>query len=87
LPRCSPTRVLPYPARGYVSGGADEKKFRWEAISDRRSELGIRVKQGAEYDLTVEARGFQPQTRKIDAREGNREDPTLQMDRLAGGKP
>jgi Carboxypeptidase regulatory-like domain len=65
----------------------DEKKFRWEAMSDRRGELGIRVKQGAEYELTIEARGFKPQTRKIDAREGNREDLTLQMERLAGGKP
>jgi len=65
----------------------DEKKFRWEAMSDRRGELGIRVKQGAEYELTVEARGFQPQTRKIDAREGDREDLTLQMERVAGGKP
>ncbi len=66
---------------------ADEKKFRWEAMSDRRGELGIRVKQGAEYELTVEARGFQPQTRKIDARDGNREDLTLQMQQIAGGKP
>jgi hypothetical protein len=66
---------------------ADEQKYRWEALSDRRGELGIRVKQGAEYELTIEARGFQPQTRKIDAREGDREDLTLQMEKLAGGKP
>jgi hypothetical protein len=64
----------------------DEQKFRWEALSDRRGELGIRVKQGAEYEMTIEARGFKPQTRKIDAREGNREDVTLQMEQLAGGK-
>jgi hypothetical protein len=66
---------------------ADEQKFRWEAMSDRRGELGIRVKQGAEYELIIEARGFKPQTRKIDAREGDREDLTLQMEQLAGGKP
>ena len=65
---------------------ADEQKFRWEAMSDRRGELGIRVKQGAEYELTVEARGFKPQTRKIDARQGDRQDLTLQMEQLAGGK-
>ena len=65
----------------------DEQKFRWEAISDRRGELGIRVKQGAEYELTIEAHGFNPQTRKIDAREGNHEDLTFQMEPLAGGKP
>jgi hypothetical protein len=64
-----------------------EQKFRWEAISDGRGELGIRVKQGAEYELMIEAHGFKPQTRKIDARGGNREDLTLQMEPLAGGKP
>ena len=65
----------------------DESKYRWEAISDRRGELGVRVKQGAEYELTIEAHGFKPQTRKINAREGNREDLTFQMEPFAGGKP
>jgi hypothetical protein len=80
--------------RGFALPGARvrvrrevEKKFRWEATSDRQGELGIRVPQGAEYELTVEARGFKPQTRKVDAREGNREDLTLQMEQVAGGKP
>jgi hypothetical protein len=65
----------------------DEKKFRWEAMSDRQGELGIRVKQGAEYELTVDAHGFKPQARKIDARGGDREDLTLLMEPVAGGKP
>jgi hypothetical protein len=65
---------------------ADEQKYRWEAMSDRRGELGIRVKQGAEYILSIEARGFKSQTRKIDAREGNQEDLTFQMEPLSGGK-
>jgi hypothetical protein len=65
----------------------DEQKFRWEAISDRRGELGVRVKQGAEYELMIEAHGFKPQTRKIDAHGGNREDLTFQMEPLAGGRP
>jgi Carboxypeptidase regulatory-like domain len=67
---------------------ADEKKFRWEAVSDHQGELGIRVQQDAEYELTVEAHGFQPQTRKVDARDGNREDLTLRLEPLAKeGKP
>ncbi len=65
----------------------DEKKFRWEAMSDRRGELGVRVKQGPEYELTIEAPGFKAENRKIDAREGNREDLTFQLEPLAGGKP
>ena len=64
----------------------EEKKFRWEAMSDHQGELGIRVPQGAEYELLAEARGFKPQTRAVDARDGNREDMTIQMERLAGGK-
>jgi hypothetical protein len=65
----------------------EEQKFRWEAISDRRGELGVRVKQGAEYELTVEAHGFKSQVRKIDARAGNREDLTFQLEPSTGGKP
>jgi len=65
---------------------ATEKKFRWEATSDRSGEFGIRVPQDAEYEATIEARGYKPQTRKIDAHEGNREDLTIQMERLDGGK-
>jgi hypothetical protein len=65
----------------------DEQKFRWEAMSDRRGELGVRVKQGAEYELTIEAHGFKSETRKIDAREGNQENLTFQMEPLTGGKP
>ena len=61
---------------------SDERKFPWEAIFDTRRELGVRVKQGAEYELTIEARGFKPQTRKIDARE-----LTIQMEPSTGGKP
>lgn len=84
-----------FTAQGFALPGArvrvrraDEKKFRWEAMSDHQGELGIRVPQDAEYELTVEARGFQPQTRKVDAREGDREDLTLRLEPLAaGGKP
>ena len=83
-----------YTDRGFALPGAkvrvrrsDERKFRWEAISDTRGELGVRVKQGAEYELTIEARGFKAQTRKIDARAGNREELTIQMEPSTGGKP
>jgi hypothetical protein len=83
-----------FTAQGFALPGArvrvrraDEQKFRWEAISDRRGELGVRVKQGAEYELTIEAHGFKSQTRRIDARESNQENLTFQMEPLAGGKP
>ena len=66
---------------------ADEKKFRWEALSDRQGEFAIRVPRGVEYELAVEARGFKPEIRKIDARDGNQMDLTIQMEPVPGGKP
>jgi hypothetical protein len=66
---------------------ANEKKFRWEAFSDRRGEMAVRVKQGAEYELEIEARRFKPERRTVDARQGNRVDLTFQLEPLPGGKP
>jgi hypothetical protein len=69
----------------------DQKKFRWEGMSDHQGEVAFRVPPDAEYELTIEARGFKPQTRKIDAREDNQADLTIRMepqtDTGTGGKP
>ena len=77
----------------------DEKKFRWEAVSDHQGELAFRVPQGAQYEMIVEARGFKAQTRKIDATQDLRADLTVRMEAMAdssaaphpepstGGKP
>jgi hypothetical protein len=62
----------------------DEKKFRWEATSDHQGELAFRVPPGAEYEITIEARGFKTQTRKIDARNDNRADLTIRMEPQTG---
>jgi hypothetical protein len=79
--------------------GAEEKKYRWEGMSDHQGEVAFRVPPGVEYELTVEARGFKPETRKIDAREENQSDLTIRMaaqtasktekksDTGTGGKP
>ena len=58
----------------------DEKKFRWETMSDHQGELAVRVPQGADYEMTIEARGFKTETRKIDTREDNRSDLTIRME-------
>ena len=63
---------------------AADKKFRWEAESDRRGEFAIRVPQNAEYEMTIEAHGFKTQIRKIDARDDNRADLTIRMEPLQG---
>ena len=58
----------------------NEKKFRWEAMSDRQGELAFRVPPGAAYEMTIEAHGFKTQTRKIDARADNRAELTIRME-------
>lgn len=77
--------------RGFALPGArarvrrsEEKKFRWEAMSDHQGELAFRVPQGAEYELTIEARGFKTQTRKVDARQDIQADLTIRMEPLTG---
>lgn len=58
----------------------EDKKFRWEAVSDHQGELAVRVPQNSQYELTIEARGLKTQTRKIDATQGNRVDLTFRME-------
>lgn len=58
---------------------AGEKKVRWRQFSDRRGEFAVRVPPDGEYELTVKAKGFETQTRKIDARTGQREDVVIRM--------
>jgi hypothetical protein len=83
--------------QGFAFSGArarvrrtDQKKFRWEGVSDHQGEVAFRVPPGAEYELTIEARGFKLETRKIDAREDNQADLTIRMvpqtDAGTGGK-
>jgi hypothetical protein len=65
---------------------ATEKKFRWEGTSDHQGEVAFRVPPGEEYEVTIEARGFQGQTHKVDARQENRADLTFRLEPKAGGK-
>jgi hypothetical protein len=81
--------VTVFTDRGFALYGArlrvrrsDEKKFRWEAMSDHQGELAFRVPEGADYEMTVEARGFKPETRKIKALEENRVELTIRMEPL-----
>jgi hypothetical protein len=92
--------------RGFALPGArarvrrsDQKKFRWQGLSDHQGEVAFRVPRDAEYEVTIEAHGFKTETRKIDAREDNQADLTIrmapqtaahtepQMGTATGGKP
>lgn len=85
--------VTVFTDRGFALTGArarvrrsEEKKFRWEGMSDHQGEVAFRVPQGAEYEMTIEARGFKTQTRKIDAREDIQADLTIRMEPLTGSE-
>ncbi len=65
---------------------AGERKVRWEARSDRRGEFAIRVPVGNEYDMSVLAKGYQEQTRRVDARTGAHKDLVFRLQPATGGK-
>jgi hypothetical protein len=80
--------------KGFVLPGAEirvrragERKPRWEARSDRRGEFAVRVPRGAEYEMSVSAKGYEQQTRRTDARAGDHEDLIFRLQPASGGKP
>lgn len=80
--------------KGFVLPGArirvrrtGERKPRWEARSDRRGEFAVRVPRGADYEMSVSAKGYEQQTRRIDTRAGDREDLVFRLPPVSGGKP
>ena len=79
--------------RGFLFPGAririrraGEKKIRGEAWSDRRGEFGIRVPTGAEYEVELTAKGFQTESRKVDARDSRREDIVFRLTPASKGE-
>lgn len=68
---------------------AGEKKVRGTARSDRRGEFGVRVPAGAEYEVTIAARGFSKAERKVDGKMGQRFDfvERLKRDGKDAAKP
>jgi len=58
---------------------AEEKKWRWDSVSDERGEFAIRVPEGDQYEMMIEAKGFLPATRTIDGTVGNRDDLRVLM--------
>ena len=66
---------------------AGEKRFRWEVLTDRRGEFAVRVPEGSHYELVLRARGFEAQTRTVDAKAGARhEDVIFRVQPASGGK-
>ncbi|MGB2589598.1 MAG: carboxypeptidase-like regulatory domain-containing protein [Candidatus Acidiferrum sp.] len=47
-----------------------EKKFRWNDYTNSRGEFAVRVPQGSDYQLVMHVKGFEDQTRDLDAKSG-----------------
>jgi hypothetical protein len=66
---------------------AGEKKFRWQALTDRRGEFAVWIPMGTDYEVRVMARGYAEQTRAVDGKTGGRqEDLVFRMQPASGGK-
>lgn len=66
---------------------AGEKKIREKAQSDRRGEFALRLRPGLEYEVSVEAKGYEPQTKKLSAEIGGPNNFIFRMKPVQGGKP
>jgi hypothetical protein len=63
--------------KGYAFAGVElrirrskESKYRWDSYTNSRGEFAVRVPQGADYEMVIHAKGFEDQTRALDAKTG-----------------
>ena len=65
----------------------EDKKFRWQTISNSRGDFAVRVKMGADYEVSVRAKGFQEQSLPVNAKTGDRfKDIVFRMQHQGGKK-
>jgi hypothetical protein len=80
-------RALSFPGVELRIRVTGEKKFRWDSYTNSRGEFAVRVPQGASYEVAVRVKGFEEQTRNVDAKNGaNEETVVFRMRPIAGGK-
>jgi Carboxypeptidase regulatory-like domain len=80
-------KALSFPSVELRIRVAGEKKYRWDTYTNSRGEFAVRVPQGASYEVTVRVKGFEEQTRIVDAKSGgNEETIVFRMQPIAGGK-
>jgi hypothetical protein len=51
-----------------------EKKYKWETYTNSRGEFAVRVPQGSNYEILVHVKGFEDQTRTVEAKGGGNEE-------------
>ena len=63
-----------------------DRKARWDAVSDRRGEFGVRVPQGKEYEVRVTIKGYEEQGQKVDGKSSTYANLVFRMTPVKGGK-
>ena len=80
--------------QGFALPGAEmhirrstEKKYRWQTASNSRGDFAVRVKMGADYEITVQAKGYQEQSLSVTATTGERfKDVVFRLQPVGGKK-
>lgn len=49
---------------------ADEKKFRWDGITNSRGEFAVRVPDGYDYSVLIRMKHYQDETREFTTKAG-----------------
>lgn len=64
-----------------------EKKYHWETYTNSRGEFAVRVPQGSKYEILAHTKGFEDQTRTVEAiGGGNEESVVFRMQPVTGDK-
>lgn len=80
-------RALSLPGAELRIRRTSEKKFRWETYMNSRGEFAVRVPQGSQYELVVQAKGFAEQKMTVDATRGPGEQTVVfRMELAPNGK-
>ena len=62
-----------------------ERRAKWDAVSDRRGEFGVRVPPGDEYEVRVTTKGYEEQEQKVDGKSSTYANLVFRMTPVKGG--
>ena len=63
-------KALSFPSAKVRIRKTSEKKYRWEAYTNSRGEFAVRVAEGIEYEVLVQAKSFKEQSQTVKAEAG-----------------
>jgi carboxypeptidase family protein len=67
------------PDASYTAHPFGKTKPHWEGFSDVRGEFAVRVSLQGDYEIVVNAKGYNPQTRKVTSEAGDKTDVVFNL--------